>query len=127
MTTLLKDQAYEALLKMLQDGYFESGQIYSLKALAVQLDMSITPVRYALQRLCDEGRMDLLPGRGFCLHKMTKEELLEHFHFASAVEGYCVYSLSGAYQRGEKAQYVDRLQQLVDGMRERLGEESQAG
>lgn len=124
MTTLLKDQAYENLLKMLQDGYFESGQIYSLKALAVQLEMSITPVRDALQRLCDEGRMDMLPSRGFCLHKMTREELLEHYHFASAVEGYCVYSLADAYQQGEKTQYVQRLEQLVDGMRDRLGPET---
>ena len=58
---LLKDQAYNSLLEMIRNGSLEHGKIYSLKAISAQMEMSTTPVRDAIQRLCDEGRMDLLP------------------------------------------------------------------
>ena len=121
---LLKDQAYQSLLRMVQEGSLERGKIYSLKAISAQLEMSITPVRDAIQRLCDEGRMDILPSRGIRLHEMTKDELVQHYHFSSAIEGYCVYSLAAAYKNGNGRENVERLQFLLDEMASRLTPES---
>ncbi len=110
----LKDQAYENLIEMIRNGALEYGSIYSIKALAVQLDMSVTPVRDAVMRLCDEGRMDMLPSRGVRLHKFTKEELIQHYHFSNAIEGYCVASLARNFRSGNGEKHVKRLEKLVD-------------
>lgn len=121
---LLKEQAYQSLLQMIQDGFLECEKIYSLKAISTQLEMSITPVRDAVQRLCDEGRIDILPSRGIRLHKLTKEELVQHYHFSNAIEGYCVYFLASAYKNGEGKESVERLQFFLDEMEARLTPES---
>lgn len=110
---LLKDQAYEALVEMIREGKLEHGKIYSLKAISAQLEMSTTPVRDAIQRLCDEGRMDMLPSRGIKLHTMSREELLQHYHFSNAIEGYCVSSLAKAYKNGSGEKHVNRLGSLL--------------
>ena len=89
--TLLKDEAYQILLDMIKDGKIKYGQRYSLNALSSELNMSRTPVRDAIQRMCDEGRMEMLPSRGFQLHVMDRSEMLQHYHFSNAIEGYCVY------------------------------------
>lgn len=121
---LLKDQAYEALVKKIRDGSLEYGKIYSLKAIASELEMSTTPVRDAIQRLCDEGRMDMLPSRGIRLHMLTKEELIQHYHFSNAIEGYCVSALAKAYSKGEGSLHVARLGMLVEELGKRLSSDT---
>lgn len=117
---LLKDQAYETLVEMIRNGTLEHGKIYSLKAISVQLEMSTTPVRDAIQRLCDEGRMDMLPSRGVRLHTMSREELLQHYHFSNAIEGYCVSSLAKAYKKGSGVKHVERIGLLLEELGKRL-------
>ena len=109
--TLLKDLAYEALLKMIEDAQIAYGARYSLNALSAQLEMSRTPVRDAIQRLCDEGRMDMLPSRGFELHRISREELQGRCHFTSATEGYCAAALARCVRQGDpsKGPYLERL------------------
>ena len=54
MSMLLKDEAYDKLIRMINDGELVYGQTYSLNILASQMGMSRTPVREAVQKLCDE-------------------------------------------------------------------------
>ena len=117
---LLKDQAYNSLLEMIRNGSLEHGKIYSLKAISAQMEMSTTPVRDAIQRLCDEGRMDMLPSRGIRLHSLTKEELIQHYHFSNAIEGYCVSHLAGEYKNGRGGRHVERLEFMVRELEKRL-------
>lgn len=117
---LLKDQAYTSLLEMIQNGSLEYGKTYSLRAISAQMEMSTTPVRDAIQRLCDEGRMDMLPSRGIRLHRLTKEELLQHYHFSSAIEGYCVYVLAKASAEGKGGKHLSRMERLVEELGKRL-------
>ena len=119
---MLKDQAYEILLNMIKEGQLEYGKIYSLNALSSEMQMSRTPVRDAIQRMCDEGRMDMLPSRGFQLHFMTKEELIQHYHFSNAIEGYCVSTLARNYKEGKGEKHVKRMRFLVEELGKRLDE-----
>ncbi len=114
----LKDEAYNGLLKMINDGKIKYGETYSLNKIAAQLNMSRTPVRDAIQRLCDEARIDLLPSRGFRLHKINDSEILHMYHFSNAIEGYCVYCLANAQKNGQKKEYIDKLKELLDKMKE---------
>ena len=113
------DIAHVLILPFL-NGSLEYGKIYSLRAISAQLEMSTTPVRDAIQRLCDEGRMDMLPSRGIRLHSLTKEELIQHYHFSNAIEGYCVSTLAKSYKNGKGKKHVQRLKQLVDELGKRL-------
>jgi len=114
--TLLKDSAYLSLIKMIDDGKIKYGEIYSLNVIAGELNMSRTPVRDAIQRLCDENRIDLLPSRGFCLHVMTEEEVRQLYHFSSAIEGYCAVCLAKQYKLEGQNRYIEQLRDLVSEM-----------
>ena len=112
MTTLLRDEAYERLSNLLDEGALPSDATLSLSSLAELLDMSRTPIRDAVQRLSDEGRLEVLPSRGIRVHVPSAGELLHHYHFSCAIEGYCAAELarSRATPAGERA--IGRLESL---------------
>ena len=86
MSLFLKDEAYEQLVQMIDDGKFEYDKKYSLNQIAIELNMSKTPVRDAIQKLADEKRIDILPSRGIQLHMPTADEVKQHYHFSNAIE-----------------------------------------
>ena len=116
MSFLLKDQAYDKLVQLINQGKLKYGETYSLNALAQDLEMSRTPVRDAIQKLADENRIDVLPSRGIRLHQMTVEEITQHYHFSTAIEGYCAASLANAYQEDNKRPYLQKMQELLTSM-----------
>lgn len=111
MSFLLKDQAYEKLIQLINEGKLKYGETYSLNALAQDLEMSRTPVRDAIQKLADEKRIDVLPSRGIRLHQMTVEEITQHYHFSTAIEGYCASCLAKACKENPENPYVRKLEE----------------
>ena len=83
MSLFLKDEAYEQLVQMIDDGKFEYDKKYSLNQIAIELNMSKTPVRDAIQKLADEKRFDILPSRGIQLHMPTDDEVKQHYAWLS--------------------------------------------
>ena len=123
MQLLLKDQAYQALLEMIWSGNLEAGEIYSLTKIAQDLNISRTPLRDAIQRLSDEKRIDILPSRGFCLHKFTEEEIKQRYHLTISLEGYSIVRLIEKYKENPKNPYIMKLEECVDLMENGLNEE----
>ncbi|AKA67190.1 GntR family transcriptional regulator [Clostridium scatologenes] len=123
MSFLLKDQAYDKFIKMINDKELIYGEIYSINALTATMDMSKTPVRDAIQKLVDEKRIDILPSRGIRLHQITKEELTQHYHFSCAIEGYCVATLAKTYEKDKKNPSVKKLKKLMEQMKKMLDEQ----
>lgn len=123
MQLLLKDQAYQALLEMIWSGNLEAGKIYSLTKIAQDLNISRTPLRDAIQRLSDEKRIDILPSRGFCLHKFTEEEIKQRYHLTISLEGYSIVRLIEKYKENPKNPYIMKLEECVDLMENGLNEE----
>lgn len=121
---MLKDQAYDSLMTMIRNGQIRHGETYSINAVASEMNMSRTPVRDAIQKMCDEGRVDMLPSRGFRLHHLGNEELVGHYHFSNAIEGYCVISLAKSYKKGQNKKYVEEMQYLVEELGKRLGDDT---
>ena len=101
---------------MINDGKIKYNETYSLNMIAKELNMSRTPVRDAIQKLCDENQLDLLPSRGFRLHMMTSEEILQLYHFSMAIEGYCAIYLAKEYRQNPENIYVKKLTQLFKAM-----------
>lgn len=124
MQLLLKDQAYQALLEMIWSGNLEVGEIYSLTKIAQDLNISRPPLRDAIQRLSDEKRIDILPSRGFCLHKFTEEEIKQRYHLTISLEGYSIVRLIEKYKENPKNPYIMKLEECVDLMENGLNEEN---
>lgn len=85
----LQAVAYERLRDMIQDGEFAFDAIYSETRLAAQFSISRTPMRDALIRLKNEGYIDILPNRGFCLHKPTRKDIIDAYHVRASIESHC--------------------------------------
>jgi DNA-binding GntR family transcriptional regulator len=70
----LREAAYEALLELITVGALRPGQHLVENELAERLNVSRQPVREALQRLSNEGWVDLRPAQGAFVHQPTEAE-----------------------------------------------------
>lgn len=90
----LQQKAYDYLKEQVLKEHFTAGAIYSLAKTAEIIGMSRTPVRDALQRLSQENMIDIIPSKGFRVHEITQQDIVESFQFRTAVEGYCALYLA---------------------------------
>ena len=115
---LLKNEVYDKIYTMLMEGRIESGKTYSLNKIAEELHVSRTPVRDAVIQLSNESQLDILPSRGFCLHRMTPEEIEVRRHFSIAAEGYCILLLARSDRGDREEALIHRLCALTEQMEE---------
>lgn len=90
----LHEQAYDHLRDMILAGKFEPDVFYSETKIAETLGVSRTPTRDALQKLSHDGFIDIMPSKGFRLHKLTVRDIMEIYQMRCAVEGYCARLLA---------------------------------
>jgi DNA-binding GntR family transcriptional regulator len=82
----LRESVYEALTEMIIDGTLQRGQHLVEVELAGMLDVSRQPVREALQRLHNEGWVDLRPGFGATVHVPAENEVDQLLAARAALE-----------------------------------------
>ncbi len=70
----LREAAYEALLELITSGALRPGQHLVESELGERLGVSRQPVREALQRLSNQGWVDLRPAQGAFVHQPTDAE-----------------------------------------------------
>ncbi len=109
----LQLQAYEALRARLAEGAFAPGVLYSETRTARELGISRTPTRDAIQRLAQEGYVDVLPSRGFRLHRLTERDVVETYQVRSALEGYCAIQLSQSLETPAARETLAALEALA--------------
>lgn len=90
----LQIQAYETMKSMIVNGEFQPRTIYSETRTSQQLGISRTPMRDAIQRLAQEGYLDVIPSKGFRIHELTEQDLVETCQIRCALEGFCVVQLA---------------------------------
>lgn len=108
----LQSIIYEHLLAMVQNREFEFDKIYSETQMAKKFDVSRTPMRDALNRLASERYIDILPSRGFQLHKSTREDILEAYQIRCALERYCARRLAMDCHQRKAASIIEQMQKL---------------
>lgn len=113
--------AYKRLKHMILNSELEFNTLYSERKIADMLAISRTPVRDALVRLSQEHYIDVIPSKGFSLHKATEDELKDAMHFRLAVECYCARFIaqSGEISRREAAASLEKLLDLQRGVADR--------
>ena len=116
----LQEKAYDYLRQLIADGKLEYDVFYSETKIASEIGISRTPVKDALVRLSQDRYIDIIPSKGFCLHRMTAEDVMHTYQARIAIEGFCALELHR--KRGErKAQETIRgMQVSVDSMAEAI-------
>lgn len=87
----LQEKAYLSIQKMIENNELELGVVYSETKLSKMLDISRTPVRSALNRMAQDGYIDILPSRGFVLHEMTRSEFIDHIGLVCSIEFFAAH------------------------------------
>nr|WP_289852090.1 GntR family transcriptional regulator [Rhizobium sp. SSA_523] len=106
----LTEQAYAILRERVITGDLAPGAEVSEPELAEQLQMSKTPVREALGRLCVEGFMEAYPRRGYRVTPVTIKDMNDLFSLRGVLEGTAAALAAEAMTVEE----MDRLETLAD-------------
>lgn len=109
----LQTQAYDYLINLIKNGDLQPNVIYSLNQMSKEMGVSRTPLRDAVLRLEQERYVDMLPSKGFVLHKMTKEDIIETYQLRSAIELYCFKQLSLGLDTPRGQEYFEKLSKKV--------------
>ena len=112
----LKETAYEHVKKLILDHKLEEDQVYSERKICTEIGVSRTPFHSALQQLESEGYIDILPSRGFALHKMSEHDIEETFEIRSAIEFFCIYTLTEDYKNklAKSQKTINELEFLLE-------------
>jgi DNA-binding GntR family transcriptional regulator len=88
----------------LSAGDIAAGERLNELQIAATFRVSRTPIREAVKLLASEGLLELLPGRGARVTRLTRNEVLEHFDVIGALERHAVEL---AVRRMSKAQRAE--------------------
>ena len=116
--------AYEHIKNMVLEGKMEYGEIYSETKIAKEIGISRTPVRDAIQYLSQEKYIDILPNKGFCLHKMGIQDFVDTNQIRTAIEGYCGREIAQKAHLEETKETFDLLESFLKQQKEALEQES---
>lgn len=92
---LLKDTAYSHIKRLIMNGTYPPGRFISERELSVDLDMSKTPIRAALERLSEQGFVQIEPQRGVVVRDLSAREISDHYDFRMALESWIMRSMAG--------------------------------
>ena len=88
---VLEERAYSAIKDSLLNYKYHPGFRLVERDLAEQLKMSRTPVRQALLQLENEGYLERLANRGFCVREHSREEILNLLDVRAAIESMAAF------------------------------------
>ncbi|MDO4976063.1 MAG: GntR family transcriptional regulator [Eubacteriales bacterium] len=117
-TNFLQQNAYDFLIEAIKNGSLISDKIYSLNQMAQEIGVSKTPLRDAVLRLEQERYIDILPSKGFQLHRMTETDIIETYEMREALELFCFKKLSQGLTTERGQLYYNKLRGKVNAQNE---------
>ena len=118
--TPVNEQAFLHLKNMIMNNELSYQEIYSETKLSKELGISRTPFRDAIHRLAQEGYIDIIPSKGFRIHKLTKQDVDETFQVRSALECYCTYQIAKEANTRKAKKLFKELDRIMDELTEIL-------
>lgn len=109
----LNSTAYRHIKNMILNNDLEFNVIYSETKIAAELKISRTPIRDALVRLSQEHYIDVIPSKGFMLHKPNAEDLVQARHFRLAIECYCASQIASAPHTPESLHTIAEMERML--------------
>ncbi len=86
----IREQVYEKIKRIIQDGIIVPGEKLNKKELIETLAVSQTPVNEAINRLVGEGILEQRTMQGFYIRNFTYEDMKELFAVRASLEGICI-------------------------------------
>ena len=86
MQKSLAEMVYEELKRRVLSKEYDVDELLSAKKIAIEFKVSITPVREALNRLCQEGYVVRYPSFGYIIRDMSYQEVKEIFELRFILE-----------------------------------------
>ena len=86
----LHAQVVDKLRRLIANGEIAAGERLIELQIAATFRVSRTPIREAVKLLASEGLLELLPGRGARVKRLTRQEVLDHFDVIGALERHAV-------------------------------------
>lgn len=113
----VREKTYEYLKAGVFSGQFRPGERLAEEHLAEKLQVSRTPVREALHKLEQEGLIEPLESRGFCIPKDSPEEIEDLFELRTVLEGYALRIICGRITDEQIAMLEGIVDQADDALR----------
>ena len=104
--------ALDALRKMIAAGTVGPGERFTVRQLAADLGMSITPVREALRQLQADGLVSYDEHRSISPTELTPEDAAELFLLRSLLEGLAAARAAERWQPEDKAEMRRRHEEM---------------
>ncbi len=114
-TTLLKrgvslsDQVYQIVRGLIVSGRMRPGEAINEAALAARLGVSRTPVREALQRISDEGLIEVLAQNGTFIAPISRKALEEAYLIRTALETESASRAAGRLTAAAAEAFADNI------------------
>lgn len=105
----LQSRAYAELRRLIASGEFPAGMFLSERQLAIQLEMSKTPVHVALERLESEGFVTISAQQGIVVRGLSVEDIVDHYELREAIESYAVGRLAGRLTETQRVNLAQSL------------------
>ena len=110
----LNSAAYHHLKQMILNNDLEFNVTYSETKISAQLNIYRTPIRDALVRLSQEHYIDVIPSKGFMLHKPNADDLINAKHFRLAIECYCASLIASNPTSPEYAHIIEEMEKTLE-------------
>lgn len=114
----LQNVAYDYLYHMILSGDLDTSITYSSTKIAQEIGISRTPMRDALQRLSQDGYIDVLPSMGFRIRKLATSDIIEVVQIRCAIESYCGDALGQdvKIKRPEAKETLETMKNIMEQM-----------
>jgi DNA-binding GntR family transcriptional regulator len=104
-------KAYQLIQHKIASGELRAGSLLSELAISKELGSSRTPVREAAGQLLAEGLLELSPGGGIVVTRLSRQGIIDLYELREALE---VFAVGRAAQTGVRAADQKRLEGLLD-------------
>lgn len=113
----LNEQVYRALRESILRRHFKSGAKISIEEIADKFKVSRSPVMAALQRLANEGLVEIIPQRGTFVTELTARDVTELFDIRLLIE---LHAAEHVLTTGKAAQFLEGIKQPMARMKEAM-------
>ena len=112
-----RERTYDYLKSVVLSGRFRPGDRLAEEHLAEELGVSRTPVREALHKLEQDGLIEPLESRGFCIPHDSPEEVEDLFDLRTVLEGYTLRLICERITDGQMAMLEGIIGKADDALR----------
>lgn len=109
----LQERAYNYLREQIFSDALSYDEVYSETRFAKEIGCSRTPVKDALTRLSHAKYVDIIPSKGFMLHRLTEKDIVATFQTRVAIESFCVICVMQQRDTPEGAAAIDEMSRLL--------------